>query len=147
MLDVHLGKLARRLRLLGFDCLYRNDYPDREIIHDALVQQRAILTRDRGILKHRSVIYGLLIRSDRVDEQIREVFRRYLLTTSQLLLEQRCPLCNGVLEAVEKSRIRDRLLPKTIQYYSDFLQCSNCGKIYWEGAHFRAARAWLNRLP
>ena len=94
VLDVHLGTLARRLRLLGFDCLYRNDYEDREILRISSDEERIILTRDLGILKHRQVIHGYLIRSDQVDMQVREVLERYQLF-DQIKPWLRCLNCNG----------------------------------------------------
>ncbi|PLY01911.1 MAG: twitching motility protein PilT [Desulfuromonas sp.] len=145
ILDVHLGKLARRLRLLGFDCLYRNDLDDVEIIETALTERRTILTRDRGILKHSCVCNGLLIRHNRVEKQVVEVLQRYRLHASISPLS-RCPLCNGCLTIVDKSRIAHLLAEKTYRFYSDFKQCECCGKVYWPGAHYENIACWIAGL-
>jgi uncharacterized protein with PIN domain len=145
ILDVHLGKLTRRLRLLGFDCLYRNNYDDREIIRIALEQQRIVLTCDRGILKQSCVEHGLLIRSRQVEEQVDEVLNRYRLH-KRIRPLQRCPLCNGLLQPVEKKKIVHLLLPKTVRYCKLFHQCRTCGKLYWQGAHYKKISYWIKQL-
>ncbi|SHJ35345.1 hypothetical protein SAMN02745165_02160 [Malonomonas rubra DSM 5091] len=144
VLDVHLGKLARRLRMLGFDCRYRNDYADPEIIKLALDDGLIILTRDRGILKHACVKHGYLVGSQLVDEQVREVLGRYDLY-DRISPQSRCPSCNGQLREIEKERIRQRLQPKTARYYSQFYICSSCEKLYWQGSHYKKIAAWLQQ--
>ena len=144
ILDVHLGKLARRLRLLGFDCLYRNDFEDSEIIKTAIRDRRVILTRDRGILKYACVDHGLLIRSVRADDQVNEVLARFQLH-GEIIPLSRCPLCNGTLRPVEKQAIESFLLPKTARYYQKFHQCVSCGKVYWQGAHQQNLAQWIAR--
>ncbi|MBN1956574.1 MAG: hypothetical protein JXQ81_07715 [Desulfuromonadales bacterium] len=145
ILDVHLGKLARRLRLLGFDCLYRNDYDDREIISTALQDDRIILTSDRGILSHSRVQCGLLIRSVNADEQVEEVLRRFGFQ-EQIRPFSRCTICNGYLDAVAKDEISHQLLPGTAANCEEFHQCRDCGKLYWRGAHFTKIIAWFQRV-
>lgn len=143
ILDVHLGKLARRLRLLGFDCFYGNALNDAEIIGISLRDQRIILTCDRGILKHNCVNHGLLIRSEKADEQVQEVLKRYRLYGEELPLI-RCPLCNGYLNPVDKETILHLLLPKTAMYFQEFHRCADCGKIYWQGAHHKSLCQWIS---
>ncbi len=146
VIDLHLGKLTRRLRLLGFDCLYQNDFSDAEIMQLSFDQQRVILTRDRGILKHRQVVHGYLVRSDQVDEQIREVIDRYQLI-DQIHAWRRCMACNGLLEKIEKAAIAERLQPLTRRYYLDFRRCRVCQRLYWQGSHFEKISRWLETLP
>jgi len=145
VLDVHLGKLARRMRLLGFDVCYRNDLDDAEIMEIADREGRVILTRDLGILKHRKVVHGYLVRSDQIDCQLREVLKRYELY-GQIHLWTRCMVCNGLMERVEKAEVLDRLEPKTRLYYEDFHRCSSCDQLYWQGSHFFKIAAWLNEF-
>lgn len=135
ILDVHLGKLARLLRMYGFDTLYRNDYNDPEIIDTALEDQRIILTRDVGILKNKKVTRGYFVRSQVPREQLLEVIRRFDLS-GRINPLSRCIECNGHIVAVEKEKISHLLERKTKIYYSDFYQCTGCNKIYWEGSHF-----------
>ena len=145
ILDVHLGKLARRLRLLGFDCCYRNQRDDAEIVRLALDQQRIILTRDRGILKQARIRHGLLIRSEQPHCQVQEVLQRYRLA-GQIRPFRRCPSCNGLLLSVAKDAVRQRLLPRTARYYNDFHQCRSCRKLYWQGTHYRRIARWIAEL-
>jgi uncharacterized protein with PIN domain len=144
ILDVHLGKLARRLRMLGFDCRYRNDYSDPQIIDLALTEGLIILTRDRGILKHSCVSQGYLVGSVRVDEQVREVLLRYHLY-NRIQALQRCPECNGLLETVDKEKILARLQPKTARYYQRFHRCADCDQLYWQGSHYEKISAWVQQ--
>jgi len=147
ILDVHLGKLARMMRLLGFDCLYRNDYDDSEIVDISVRQNRIILTRDRHLLQTGAVTRGYWIRSGIVDDQIGEVLRRFDLFT-QVRSFRRCLLCNGHLESVRKEDILQFLEPKTILYYNTFFRCSRCGQIYWKGTHFekleKKVEGWMD---
>ncbi len=145
ILDVHLGKLARRLRLLGFDSLYQNDFGDAEIMQVAQDQGRIILTRDRGILKHRQVRHGYLVRSDQVALQVREVLERFRLSDS-IQPWLRCMACNGIMENMAKAAVQHRLEPKTSLYYEVFHRCIDCDRLYWQGSHFEKIEAWLNNL-
>lgn len=135
VLDVHVGRLAGYLRLLGFDALYRNDYDDTEIIRLSLAEHRIILTRDLGILKNRIVTHGYWLRSQRPLEQLREVLGRFDLRRAARPFT-RCPVCNAPLERVAKATIESLLPEKTRELYEEFSRCTACGKIYWKGAHY-----------
>jgi uncharacterized protein with PIN domain len=136
VLDTQLGRLARYLRLLGFDTLYRNDYSDDGIARLSSEQRRILLTRDRMLL-HRSIITrGYFVRATDPLEQVGEVLRRFDLYNDIKPLK-RCIRCNGVLADVDKQTVFDRLEPKTKRYYNDFRICRDCGQVYWEGSHFR----------
>lgn len=145
VLDVHLGKLARLLRLLGFDALYRNDYEDAEIIRISLEQHRIILTRDRRMLFHKCITHARWLHSTNPEKQVREVLARFDLY-AQVHLFRRCSVCNGLVQPVEKSEVFDRLEPLTKQYYGDFYQCAACGRIYWKGTHYVRILHKLQRL-
>jgi hypothetical protein len=135
VLDVHLGKLATYLRLLGFDALYRNDYDDGELATISSQQQRILLTQDRALLKRRVVIYGYCVRSTLPLSQIQEVVQRFHLA-GQIRPLCRCLRCNGLLQPTAKASVYDRLPPLTRQYYDRFSACQSCGQIYWQGAHY-----------
>jgi uncharacterized protein with PIN domain len=136
ILDGHLGKLVRLLRMLGFDALYCQDNEDSEIVRLAAAEQRIILTRDRGLLKHASVTHGYCVRSQEPLEQAREILRRFDLYT-QVKPLSRCICCNGALERVAKNAILSRLPPRTILYYDIFYRCCTCDHIYWPGSHYQ----------
>ncbi|MGM0673502.1 MAG: Mut7-C RNAse domain-containing protein [Spirochaetota bacterium] len=135
ILDVHLGKLARVLRMLGFDALYDNCWDDPEIVGRGIEEHRIILTRDHGILKRREVSHGYLVRSDDPIEQAAEVVRRFDLA-GDIRPFERCTACNGTIEPVAKNTVEHELLPGTRESFSEFFRCSGCGRIYWKGTHY-----------
>jgi uncharacterized protein len=135
ILDVHLGKLASMLRMLGFDCYYRNDLDDDEIIEIACKEERIILTRDLGILKNGKVKHGYFPRSQDPKLQLREIFDRYRLKDKIKPLT-RCMTCNGEISLVKKSEIGEEIGEKTELYYQEFYLCKNCKKTYWKGSHY-----------
>ncbi|MDQ2696106.1 MAG: Mut7-C ubiquitin/RNAse domain-containing protein [Pseudomonadota bacterium] len=145
VLDVHLGKLARYLRLVGFDALYRNDYDDPTIIRLALAEGRVILTRDKGILKHAAVTHGYWLREVRPPCQLREVVRVFQLNR-QLQPFSRCLDCNGELQAAARDAVLHGLPPHTRQRFETFYQCRECRKVYWAGSHYERMRAMVEEL-
>lgn len=142
--DVHLGRLARRLRLLGFDTWYRTDAGDDELAAVAVHEERILLTRDRGLLMRKVIRHGYCPRSDDPAEQVTEVLRRYDLADSIQPLS-RCVRCNGVLAPVDKSEILDRLPPHTRSVHDEFSQCASCGQVYWPGSHLQHIFAFVDR--
>jgi len=145
VLDVHLGRLAGYLRMVGFDALYRNDYDDATLADLSRSERRILLTRDRGLLKRSAVTHGYLLRASDPREQLAEVVRRFDLTG--LIAEfTRCMRCNGVLAPVAKATIEHRLLPKTRRYYDEFAVCRDCERIYWKGSHYEDMRKRLAGL-
>lgn len=134
ILDVHLGKLARMLRMPGFDMVYEIDYDDPEIIRRALQENRIIITRDRLLLHAKVVIHGYCVRSTNSEEQLQEVLDRFDLY-SHMRPFYRCMICNCKVRSVEKSEILHRLKPKTILYFDEFYTCTGCNRIYWQGSH------------
>jgi hypothetical protein len=151
--DGHLGKLARDLRLLGFDVAYDSTAVGHALAEISSSQDRALLTRDRRLLMHRTVRDGYCLRSTDPAEQTVEVLRRYRLAEA-LAPYTRCIQCNGLLARVDKSEVLEQLEPLTRLYYDDFRRCSGCGKVYWSGSHFaklerriEQLRERLNRKP
>lgn len=143
--DGHLGKLARDLRLLGFDVVYDNTASDEALLAITAQEERALLTRDRRLLMHAVVRHGYCPRSDDPDKQIMEVIRRFGL--AELVAPYtRCLQCNGLLKRVDKAEVFDRLEPLTKMYYHEFRRCTDCRKIYWPGSHFGKLEARINRI-
>jgi uncharacterized protein len=145
VVDVNLGRLARLLRLLGFDVWWSNDADDKTLADVSLQQQRILLTRDRGLLKRRAITHGLFVRFDDPQEQFLEVIRRLDLG-QRLAPLTRCVRCNGRLTAVSKHEVIDQLEPLTRQYYEEFSRCTECGRIYWPGSHHARLVSLVERL-
>ncbi|MFE2019456.1 Mut7-C RNAse domain-containing protein [Streptomyces sp. NPDC059499] len=133
LLDVHLGTLARRLRLLGVDAAYESrDIGDPALAALSAKEQRVLLSRDRGLLRRREIWAGAYIYSDRPEEQLRDVLGRF---APVLAPWTRCTACNGRLTAADKDSVSARLEHGTQETYDVFAQCTDCGRVYWRGAH------------
>jgi uncharacterized protein len=134
LLDVHLGTLARRLRLLGVDTAYSNDADDDELIELAGGQSRVLLTQDRGLLRRRSLWFGAYVRGALPDDQLRDVLERFAPPVAPWTI---CTACNGRLAEVPKAEVESTLQPGTRRSYDSFARCTACGRVYWRGAHSR----------
>jgi uncharacterized protein with PIN domain len=132
VLDVHLGTLARRLRLVGVDVAYRNDMNDDALVEQANAEQRVLLTQDRGILHRRALQLGAYVRGAQPDEQFADVLDRF---RPSLAPWTRCTSCNGPLAPVGKDEVEQVLPPGTRRSYDTFARCLTCGRVYWRGAH------------
>ena len=145
VLDTHLGKLARYLRMLGFDTLYRNNFSDTELACLSADQRRILLTRDRGLLKRSIVRYGYFIRQTKPVQQLNEVSLRYDLKP---LIQpfSRCIQCNGQLIDIAKKTIEQQLRPQTKKHFHQFKQCAHCQKIYWPGSHYHRMQRLISRI-
>lgn len=143
VLDIHLGKLATSLRLLGFDTLYRNDYDDKELADISSTENRILLTRDRGLLMRSIVTYGYYVRHTDPPQQITEVMQRFNLF-QKVSPFRRCLRCNGLLEPVAKESIVN-LLPDTVKSQNhDFHRCQDCVQIYWQGSHYEKLQEFID---
>lgn len=143
--DVHLGTLARHLRLLGFDTTWERDLDDEEIIDIALDEQRIILTRDKGILKNSRVTHGYWLRNTDPLDQLDEVVRAIDLTRD-IRPYTRCMECNGALRTVERSAVVDSVPLQVFLVFRDFRQCQRCHRVYWKGSHFRKLDKIVERV-
>jgi uncharacterized protein len=132
VLDVHLGTLARRMRLLGVDTAYANDRDDDALIEQSNAEGRVLLTKDRGLLRRRKLSVGAYVRGARADDELRDVLDRFV---PPLAPWTRCPACNGQLAAADLADVADLLQPGTRRTYRDFARCPRCGRAYWRGAH------------
>ena len=136
VVDVNLGRLARLLRLVGFDVRYDRGLDDDDLADVGANEQRIVLTRDRRLLHRRKVTHGLFVRADRPFDQIVDVLRRLDLGR-RLAPFSRCLRCGGLLTRVRKADVLDRLEPLTRQHYDDFARCEDCSQVYWNGSHHR----------
>ena len=130
--DCMLGRLAKWLRLLGYDTAYDNDATDHDLARRARAEGRVLLTRDRELAARRG-LETLLIQSERLPEQVEEV--QQALGPPLDLSLSRCSVCNGILEAVSGNDVVDRVPPYVLRTHSDFRRCTDCGRVYWSGSH------------
>ncbi len=145
VLDVHLGTLAKYMRILGFDTLYKNNYKDEEIVRISLREKRTILTRDRGILKRADVTHGYWIRENKAENQLIEVINRFDL--KKLIRElSRCLLCNSKLIKISKEKVPELVPKKVKEYQNEFYLCEHCNKVYWKGSHYIKMRGIIDKL-
>ena len=145
VVDVHLGRLARLLRLVGLDARWASDLEDDELVAISRAQRRIVLTRDRGLLKRRLVTHGLFVRSDRPLDQVVDVLRRLDLG-DRLAPFTRCLACGDVLVPVPKAEVLDRLQTLTRQHYDEFHRCAGCDRVYWRGSHHARLAAVVDEI-
>ena len=143
--DVHLRKLTRLLRLLGFDTAWRSDAEDASLAQISRDQGRILLTRDRQLLKRNLVTHGAWIRATDPLDQAREVVRRFDLR-GQAAAFTRCPQCNGLLNEVSKKDVLERIPPRTATWLDDYTECAQCGKLYWRGTHAERLDRLVRRI-
>ncbi|GGX39619.1 Mut7-C RNAse domain-containing protein [Streptomyces fructofermentans] len=143
LLDVHLGTLARRLRLLGVDAAYEStDIGDPALATRSAAERRVLLSRDRGLLRRRELWAGAFVYSTRPEEQLRDVLGRF---APALKPWTRCTACNGPLRQASKEEVADRLEGGTSRSYDVFAQCVECGRAYWRGAHHEQLEVIVER--
>jgi uncharacterized protein with PIN domain len=145
VLDTHLGKLARLLRMLGFDSLYRQDFEDNEIIQLSLEEHRIILTRDIMLLKAGVVTHGYWIRSIPPNEQVREVLDRFDLF-NRVRPFCRCMVCNSSITRIDKDAVLTDIPRKVRELHDEFYRCAGCRKVYWKGTHYSDMMEQIQRL-
>ena len=133
--DVMLGKLAKRMRLMGFDVLYDSCCEDNEVLRLALDQGRIILTRDTGLASRPLAQGHLLITSDLIDEQLQQVLEAFSPSGEHALT--RCSLCNEQLSVMDRKDARDLVPDHVAATVYEFWRCEHCGKVYWKGSHVK----------
>lgn len=140
--DAHLGGLAHLLRMTGFDTLYDNNYHDRQIELLAAQEKRIVLTRDRELLKRRSITHGCYVRALKPPDQLCEIFDRLDLAHS-IKPFTLCLNCNAPLRPIEKNVVLERLPPSVRERFDHFSTCDICRRVFWEGSHWQRMRTML----
>lgn len=148
IVDVNVGRLAKWLRVLGYDTLYIPDVDDDELLRRAMEEGRVALTKDKRILHRRVVTSGALraicIAHDDLHSQLRQVVQALGLTAPQEF--SRCIECNEPMRDVPKSAVADRLPPYVLRTQEEFMECPGCHKVFWRGTHWRNMRAELAKV-
>jgi uncharacterized protein with PIN domain len=133
--DAHLGRLARYLRMLGFDTLYENALPDRQLVQTSVHERRVLLTRDRELLMHRELTHGVFVRGERPRDQLRYIVERLdLARTCQPF--SRCMDCNAELVAADPSTLIGEVPPAVLSNHRHFQSCTGCSRVFWRGSHY-----------
>jgi len=132
LLDVHLGALTRRLRLLGVDAAYDKDADDDHLVERAGREDRVLLSRDRGLLMRKALRRAAFVRGQHPDAQLADFIERFRPPLQPWSL---CLACGGTLRPVAKAEVADQLEPGTLRTQQQFARCRTCGHVYWHGAH------------
>lgn len=142
--DKMLGRLAKWLRLLGYDTFYLNKIKPVTLLSIAQSENRIIVTKHRYFLKHPFPVSVIFLDSDTLEKQLQEIHKTYALHTERVFT--RCPFCNSKTTPIEKEYIK-KLVPEYVfRTHDHFQQCIRCGKIYWKGTHLQRARAFLEKI-
>jgi hypothetical protein len=143
--DAMLGRLARWLRILGFDTAYRDDWSDAELARRAFEEDRILLTRDRRLPDRWRVPRVLVLGSEGPGEQLREVARAFPRGASTRAFT-RCSRCNAPLEAATRESVAAAVPPRVLRDQREFRRCPGCARVYWEGSHVARMRSVLDDL-
>lgn len=151
LVDFMLGRLNQWLRILGYDCLYFRRTPHsgfrgkKDLIYQSLQEERIILTRDKTLSKKKALKL-LLIESDFLSEQIKQVFKDFKLVLDDRKIFSRCITCNSLLQPIDKEKVRNKIPPYVYQNQEEFSFCSLCQKIYWKGTHWELVKKKLKEI-
>ena len=145
VLDGHLGRLAAKMRMLGFDVLWTQNPADEELARISSEEGRVLLTRDVGLLKRSNVTWGYFVRATSPTEQVVEVGRRFALDAHATPFT-RCLRCNGQLRSASREEVAPELPPAVLERHDEFRRCEHCHRIYWRGSHFERMEHGLREL-
>ena len=143
--DVHLGKLAKWLRMLGLDILYDNSLTNFDVISIALQQNRILLSRNAAINKNKTKLQSFYISYENSELQLQQVLQNFNLKV-HIHPFTRCIVCNGIFQPISKDEILLQLPQNTIQYFNEFWQCNHCNRIYWKGSHYECMNSLIKKL-
>ncbi len=143
--DAHLGKLARLLRLLGFDTTYSTELSDRDLVATSVRERRILLSRDLRLFRHKALTRGYRLRLTDPQRQVEEVIQALALHRASQPFT-RCMSCNAKLHSVPRSAVKDSVPPRVFQRFRRFMRCSGCGRIYWRGTHFLQLEQLVRRF-
>lgn len=138
-----LGRLAKALRMLGYDVVYRPYIEDSELKLEALRGSRVLLTRDHEVAETCLPVRVLLVSDDLVENQLRQVVKEVGLARDGRSFT-RCLVCNDLLVDVERESVRDSVPTYVFRTQERFKRCPACGRVYWEATHVSRAREWLD---
>jgi len=147
LLDAMLGKLARFLRIFGYDVEYSRELDDRQLLQLAKESDRILVTRDVDLYRRALMrnIPAILITEQSLSGMVAELMKEGFSFEEQQLARTRCPVCNTPLRQASKEEVRQNVPPASLRRYNQFYICEACGKVYWLGSHWRNIRSTLKR--
>lgn len=142
-----LGRLAKWLRLLGYNSLYLKNIEDKKLISISKSENRILLTRDTGIMKRKevgkSIINAILINSDNLNDQIKQLHQILKIKLHQ---NPFCAVCNEPVEKIEKESVKSLVPPYVFKTQENFSHCPNCHRIYWNGTHWKNIKGKIQKF-
>ncbi|MCD6227362.1 Mut7-C RNAse domain-containing protein [Candidatus Micrarchaeota archaeon] len=148
--DVMLKNLTRWLRMFNVNALYPPSESDEDVVSFAVQHSAVVLTKDKELCKRRAVIGKCyIIKSENLDDMLKEVFEKFLLPAPKTFTPKLCPLCNGELYRIGIDEIesnKNKIPPKVIKNSERFWRCGSCGQVFWEGTHWNEINNRLERL-
>lgn len=140
-----LGRLARWLRILGFDSIFFDREKKKDLVIESLREDRIILTRETKLSRF-SGVRMVHIESDFVEEQLTQVIKKLRLKVDKKNIFTRCVECNGPIVKTKKEDLESKVPPYVYKTQEEFIKCPNCNKIYWKGTHFDLANRFLSKV-
>lgn len=149
IVDSNVGRLARWLRIAGFDTVFINDLDDNRLVRLALLEGRVLLTKDTQILKRRLATTGrlkvILIESEKVKEQLRQVVKALKLV-DKIKPFTLCLECNQSLVPKDKEEVKELVPPYVFKTQTQYMQCPACRRVYWRGTHWQRMSRELEKI-
>ena len=145
VVDGMLGKLARWLRMMGHDVGYSNSMDDSELLTIAKKERKILLTRDFQLYRHAVAkeVDAFYVKGQTEEERLVELANRFNVKLEIDMATSRCPKCNTSIKPIPKEKVASRVEKNTFEHYTEFWQCTNCGQVYWQGAHWTKIRETL----
>jgi len=149
IVDSNAGKLARWLRMMGYDALFFNDIEDGRLVDMAMKEGRVVVTRDTQIAKRRVATNGslrvILTRDDDPRRQLLQVMKELSLDCRQMQFT-RCLECNRRLKPRSKGEVKDLVPPYVFSTQTQYMQCPSCNRVYWQGTHWQRMKNDLEEI-
>ncbi len=146
--DAMLGRLARWLRLSGYDVIYTNEMEDGLILRMSREEERIILTRDKGLYEKalRNNAQAVLLKSNDFAERIRQLQKELGVVIQDKPDLARCPVCNSEIEKISKKDVGSGVPEGITEQIDEFWRCTGCKKIYWQGGHWKNISSFVEKL-
>jgi uncharacterized protein with PIN domain len=146
IVDKTLGKLAKWLRILGYDAIYWRSDDLTGLLGRALEEGRNLITKDTKLYQGKGSVRALLIRDDNPFLQLQEAVRHFRIPLNKEMLFSRCLTCNAPLEDVSPEEVKEEVPDYIYHTHQEFSRCPSCRKVYWAGSHYGHMAQVVERL-